>query len=217
MSLFAGLEAADRADLATRLRRRRYARSEPLFLRGDPGSVLYVIERGRVKISLSSADGKEMILALLGPGDFFGELALLDGGQRSADAVVVEDSELLLLGREDFLRFVESRPRIALHLLSVLSRRLRSTDQLVHDAAFFDVPGRLASALLRLGETLGQPAADGVLISRRLTQLELAEMIGSSRESVNKWLSFYQRQGVIRMERGLITIVRPAALQQRVY
>jgi CRP-like cAMP-binding protein len=217
VSLFAGLEAADRVDLATRLRRRRYARGEPLFLRGDPGSFLYVIERGRVKIALSSADGKEMILVLLGPGDFFGELALLDGGQRSADAVVVEDAELLLLGREDFLRCVESRPRIALHLLAVLSRRLRSTDQLVHDAAFFDVPGRLASALLRLGETLGQPAADGVLISRRLTQLELAEMIGSSRESVNKWLSFYQRQGFIRMERGLITIVRREALQQRVY
>jgi CRP-like cAMP-binding protein len=215
--LFGGLEETDRADLAARLRRRRYPRGEPLFLRGDPGSFLYLIERGRVKIALTSIEGKEMILALLGPGDFFGELALLDGGERSADAVVIDDAELLLLGREDFLRFVEHRPRVALHALEVLSRRLRQTDQLVHDAAFFDVPGRLASAILRLAETLGQPVADGVLISRRLTQVELADMIGASRESVNKWLSFYQRQGAIRSDRGLITILRPAALQQRAY
>jgi CRP-like cAMP-binding protein len=215
--LFADLSDEERAELGGRLRRRRYGRGEPLFLRGDPGNFLYLIERGRVKIALSSTEGKEMILALLGPGDFFGELALLDGGDRSADAVVVEDAELLLLGREDFLHFMEHRPRVALHALAILSRRLRQTDQLVHDAAFFDVPGRLASAILRLAETLGQPVADGVTISRRLTQVELADMIGASRESVNKWLSYYQRQGYIRAERGLITVLRPQALQQRAY
>jgi CRP-like cAMP-binding protein len=217
VSLFAELSIDDREGLAARLRRRRYPKGETLFLRGDPGSFLYVIERGRIKIALTSAEGKEMILALLGPADFFGELALLDGGERSADATVLDDSELLLLGREDFLRFVENRPRVALHALAVLSRRLRQTDQLVHDAAFFDVPGRLANAILRLAETLGQPAQNGVLISRRLTQVELADMIGASRESVNKWLSYYQRQGMIRSERGLITVLRPDGLKQRAY
>lgn len=217
VSLFAGLSDDDRNGLAQRLRRRRYPRGETLFLHGDPGSFLYVIERGRVKIALSSAEGKEMILAQLGPGDFFGELALLDGGERSADAVVVEEAELWLLGREDFLHFVESRPRVALHALAVLSRRLRQTDQLVHDAAFFDVPGRLANAILRLGESLGHSVDGCTTISRRLTQLELAEMIGSSRESVNKWLSFYQRQGLIRVQHGLIAIVDPEGLRSRAY
>jgi CRP/FNR family cyclic AMP-dependent transcriptional regulator len=213
--LFSGLSDEDRALLAQRLRRRRYRHGETLFLRGDPGTFLYIIESGCVKIALTSTEGKEMILAQLGQGDFFGELALLDGLERSADAVVVEDAELLLLGREEFLRHVEKHPRVALHALAVLSRRLRQTDQLVHDAAFFDVPGRLASVILRLGETLGRPVAGGVAISRRLTQIELADMIGSSRESVNKWLSFYQRQGIIRSDHGLITILSPERLRSR--
>jgi CRP/FNR family cyclic AMP-dependent transcriptional regulator len=176
-----------------------------------------VIEEGRVKIAKSSTEGKEVILAVLGQGDFFGELALLDGGERSADAIVVEDATVFLLGRAEFRHYLETRPRVALEMMSVLSRRLRQTNQLVHDAAFFDVPGRLASAMLRLAETLGQATPGGVTISRHLTQVELAEMIGSTRESVNKWLSYYQRQGIIRMERGLITIVRPQGLQTRAY
>lgn len=215
--LFAGLLDDDRAELAARLRRRRYRRGETLFLRGDPGSFLYVVQVGRVKIAMSSNQGKEVILALMGPGDFFGELALLDGGERSADAVVVEDCSLLLLGRKDFNRYVEQRPRVALEVMSVLSRRIRQTNNLVHDAAFFDVPGRLANAMLRLGETLGYETPAGVTINRHLTQAELAEMIGSTRESVNKWLSYYQRQRFIRLERGLITILRPQALQSRAY
>src|SRR5262249_14498934 len=162
-----------------------------------PGSFLYVVEEGRVKIAMSSTKGREVILALMGPGDFFGELALLDGGERSADATVVEDCSLLLLGRADFRRCVEQRPGVALEVMSALSHRLRQTNQLVHDAAFFDVPGRLANAILRLAETLGEQTPAGVTMSRHLTQLELAEMIGSTRESVNKWLKYYQRQGFI--------------------
>jgi CRP/FNR family transcriptional regulator, cyclic AMP receptor protein len=213
--LFATLSPEDRQGLEVRLRSRRYPRGETLFVRGDPGSYLYIIESGSVKIALTSSEGKEMILAVLAEGDFFGELALLDGEPRSADAVMVDDTRLMILPREEFLRYVESRPRVALHALAVLSRRLRQTDQLVHDAVFFDVAGRLASVILRLAETIGQPVGSGVTISRRLTQVELAEMIGTTRESVNKWLGFYERQGIIRSQRGLITVLQPERLQQR--
>lgn len=215
--LFADLSPEDRLGLESRLGRRRYPRGETLFVRGDPGNFLCVIERGSVKIALTSVEGKEMILAVLGAGDFFGELALLDGEPRSADAIMVEDTQLLFLPREEFLHYVESRPRVALHALAVLSRRLRQTDQLVHDAVFFDVAGRLASVILRLAETLGQPVDTGITIARRLTQVELADMIGTTRESVNKWLGYYERQGIIRSQRGLITVLRPERLQQRVY
>jgi CRP-like cAMP-binding protein len=221
VSLFAGLSNDDRAGLATRLRRRQYPRGETLFLRGDPGSFLYVIDQGCVKIAMSSPEGREVTLALLGPGDFFGELSLLDGGERSADATVIQDASVFLLAREDFLRFLECRPRVAFHVMEVLSRRLRQTDLLVHDAAFFDVPGRLANVMLRLASTPtptpGQTAEDGLTIGRHITQVDLAEMIGSTRESVNKWLSFYQRQGLIRIDRGQITILDPIALQRRAY
>jgi CRP-like cAMP-binding protein len=215
--LFADLSAEDRHGLEGRLRRRRFRRGETLFVRGDPGTFLYIIENGSVKITLISPEGKEMVLAVLGAGDFFGELALLDGEPRSADATMAADTDLLLLPREEFMHFVESRPRVALHALAVMSRRLRQTDQLVHDAVFFDVPGRLASVLIRLADTIGQPVDAGVTIGRRLTQVELAEMIGTTRESVNKWLGFYEREGIIHTERGLITVLRPERLLQRAY
>ena len=215
--LFAGLDLDERTELAGRLRRRRYRKDEILFLRGDPGTFLYLLESGRVKIALTSTEGKEMVLALLGAGDFFGELALIDGQPRSADALVMEASELLLLARADWLRFVEARPPVALHVMTVLSQRLRQTDELIHEAAFFDVPGRLASTLLRLADSIGQQVGEGVTLGRRLTQVELAEMIGASRESVNKWLGFYERQGLVRNTRGLITVLRPDGLRQRAY
>jgi len=215
--LFADLSVEDRQGLEVRLGRRRFPRGETLFVRGDPGNYLCIIESGSVKIALTSVEGKEMILAVLSAGDFFGELALLDGEPRSADAIMVEDTQLLFLPREQFLHYVESRPRVALHALSVLSRRLRRTDQLVHDAVFFDVAGRLASVILRLADTIGQPVGAGVTIGRRLTQVELADMIGTTRESVNKWLGVYERQGIISTQRGLITVLQPERLQQRVY
>jgi CRP-like cAMP-binding protein len=154
--LFSELPDADVSALAGRLRRRRYARGATVFLRGDPGGSLYIVAAGAIRILLTSPEGKEMTLALRGPGDFFGELALLDGEPRSADAIAQEPSELLLLQSEDFLSIVHDRPSVAVALLSVLSRRLRQGSQTVEDAAFLDVPARLAIAILRLMEAEGQ-------------------------------------------------------------
>ncbi len=215
--LFAGLADDERAALRYRMHRRRYPRGEVIFLRGDAGSHLYIVESGSVKITLSSAEGKEMILALLNRGDIFGEMTLLDDAPRSADAIALEGCEVLLLEREDFITFLADRPRASLGLMAALSRRLRATDELVQDAAFFDIPARLASVLLRLAQTIGQPGPQGTVIGRRLTQGELAGMIGARRESVNKWLRFYEQQGLITNDRGVITVIRPDGLRGRIY
>ncbi len=214
-ALFAELSPADLRALSAHLRRRRCAKGQIIFAQADPGASLFVLESGFVKVVLASPDGKELVLNAFGPGDVFGELALLDGEPRSADAVAQEDCQLLVLQRDDFVRFLEERPRVAVSLLAVLSRKLRHTTQQVQDVAFLDVPTRLAKALLELAEAQGRPLAGGRAL--RVTQSELAGMIGAARESVSRWLTFYEGQGLIRRGRGQVTVLRPEALRRRVY
>ena len=206
---FAGVPAEELEKLATSLQRRTVRAGKAVFRQDDPGSSLYVIESGVVKVQRTSPEGKEVILTILGPGDFFGELALLDGEPRSADAVAKEDTALLVLERDDFLAFLDRAPAVATKLLAALSRRLRRTDQLVQDAAFLDVPARLARALLQLSES---PEA-----TTGLTQSELAAMVGASRESVNRWLQFYRRRGLIESASGSIRVLQPDELRRHIY
>jgi CRP/FNR family transcriptional regulator, cyclic AMP receptor protein len=204
--LFGGLTPEEIRNLGALLRRRRYAKGEVIFHEGDAGTELYIIESGEVKIVLGSAEGQEVVIGLLGRGDFFGELALLDGEPRSANAVAREACDLFLLGRKDFLQFLVDEPQVAVTLLAVLSRRLRQTDQIVHDAAFLDVRARLVKVLLNLAQTRGQASARGIIIRSRLTQGDLANMVGATRESINKWLRFYERQGLVHHYRGRLTL-----------
>ena len=210
--LFANLSAEHLARLAGLARMHRYARERAIFNEGDPGTALYMIAKGRVKISQSSPDGKERTLVLLGAGDVFGELALLDGDPRSADAVVVEDAELLVVPREEFLSFVMQQPQVAMSLLVVLTKRLRHTNLLVHDAAFFDVRGRLARALLDLARAEGATEPGGAMVCPKLTQSELASIVGVTRESINKWLRYYERSGILARRRGRLVILNPQRL-----
>jgi CRP-like cAMP-binding protein len=210
VSLFADLPSADLEELAAGLRRRRYARGQVIFTQGDPGSSLCVIEEGRVRIAVGSDEGKELVLRVLGPGDFFGELALLDDEPRSADAIAQEACQLLLLQRADFLEFVEARPKVATLLLAALSRRLRIASQQAQDVVFLDVPARLARTLL---EQAAGPSGERPVC--RLTQSELAGLVGATRESVNKWLGYYERQGLIERQRGSVTILKPEGLRRR--
>jgi len=206
--LFSGLNPGELDGVAALIRRHRYTAGEIIFHEGDAGTALYIIEKGEVKIVLGSAEGKEVVLSLLGPGDFFGELALLDGEPRSADAVAMEAAELLILQRQDFLRFVAEQPQVAINLMAVLSRRLRRIDQLVLDAAFLDVGTRLVRTLLELAQTRGQAGPKGtVVIASRLTQSDLANMIGATRESINKWLRRYAEMGLVRHDRGRLTLL----------
>ncbi len=205
--LFSGLNPGELDGLAALVRRHRYATGEIIFHKDDAGTALYVIEKGEVKIVLGSAEGKEVVLSLLGPGDFFGELALLDGEPRSADAVAMETSELLILQRQDFLRFIVLQPQVAVNLMAVLSRRLRRVDQLVHDAAFLPVRLRLIRTLLDLAQTQGQAGSEGVVIATPLTQTVLADMVLATRESINKWLGYYAEKGLVRHDRGRLTLL----------
>jgi CRP-like cAMP-binding protein len=211
VELLSGLGPDDRSRLAAALRGRSYDRGALIFMRGDPGAGLYVVERGWVKLVLTSAEGKEFVLDVLGPGACFGELALLDGEPRSTDAVAQEDCRLLLLRRADFMALLDERPDVARTLLGVLSRRLRRDADLLAEAVFLDVPARLARALLQLAETRQSSGSELVL---RVTQEELGGMLGTSRESVNKWLGYLERRGVLRRQRGGITLIRPDVLSR---
>jgi CRP-like cAMP-binding protein len=204
--LFGELTPAELRALTVALRTRQCARGEVVFLEGDPGDSLYVIEEGRVKIALSSPQGKEVVLTMLGPRDFFGDLALLDGEPRSADAIAVEPSRLLLLRRDDFSRFLGEHPEAAKRLLALLSRRLRRNAALIQDAAFLDIPGRLARTIARLADEDGRADGSSVVIGSRLTQTDLAGLIGATRESVNKWLRTFEREGLLRTERGRLIV-----------
>jgi CRP/FNR family cyclic AMP-dependent transcriptional regulator len=211
----ADLSPPDLRELAAHLRRRRYPKGQILFAQGEPGVSLFVVESGLVNTVLAYTDGKEIVLNSYGPGDVFGELSLLDGEGRSADAVVESDSQLLVLGRDEFVRFLEERPRIAISLLAIVTRKVRRLTRQVYDIAFLDVPARLAQTLLELSATRGKPANCGAARSFRATQTELASLIGATRESVNKWLGYFEDRGLVRRTRGQVTVLRPDILAQR--
>jgi CRP/FNR family transcriptional regulator, cyclic AMP receptor protein len=210
--MFENLAVEDLEHLSSLLHARRYAKGEVIFHQGDVGTALFIIRKGQVAIRLSSTDGKEATLALLERGDFFGELALLDGEPRSTDAMAREETELLSLQRESFHHFLLTRPEVALGLVASLSRLVRRVTKLVHDATFLDARTRLVRVLLELARSQGQPGADGVVITQKLTQMELANMTGLTRESTNKWLRFYVREGLLSYEGGQITLVHPDRL-----
>jgi CRP/FNR family transcriptional regulator, cyclic AMP receptor protein len=219
VGLFADLSTAELQGLAGLMRPRPYARDEVIYLRGDPGTAFYVIATGKVKIALTSPDGKELILRRLGPGDFHGELALLDNEPQSADAVATESCVLLVLQRDAFRQFLHEHPEVATKLLSTVSQYLRRNAELIQDATFLDVPARLARILLELagtpvGSELPPP---GAVLPDRMKQGELASLVGATRESVNKCLGAFERQGLISYEKGLITLLRPIGLKQRIY
>jgi CRP/FNR family transcriptional regulator, cyclic AMP receptor protein len=188
-----------------------YAEGEVIFLEGDLGDSLYVIDSGAVAIALVSSDGRELELAKLSDGDVFGELALLDGARRSAQARALTATTLLRLDRADFLRALRWDPRIAEALVVMLAQRLRRDTEAAGEAAFLDVPGRLARVLLRLCTD----APSGAPMTPPLSQVDLARMIGSTRESVNRCLSRYERLQLVRREGSRIAILDSDRLRRR--
>lgn len=215
--MFEHLANEDLEHLSGLLQQRRYSKGEVIFHQGDVGTALFLVRKGEVAIRLSSAEGKEVILALLSRGESFGELALLDGEPRSTDAVARDETHLLSLHQEDFRRFLSERPQVAMGLLAVLSGMVRRITQFVYDSAFLDARARLARVLLDLARTQGQPsAAGGVVIPRQFTQAELANLCGVTRESANKWLRFFSREGLLTYENGQITLVDPEGLRRDV-
>src|SRR6201997_2023516 len=191
---------------------RRVRRGQTIFQRGDDGSSLMAVLRGRVRISSISGDGKEVTLNVINPGEIFGEIALLDGEPRSADATAIEDTLLLVVERRHFLPFLRQNEGLFLRLLAVLCNRLRRTSITLEEIALFDLPVRLARVLLKLADDYGRPNAAGTRIDLKLSQRDLSNLVAASRESVNKQLRAWREAGTVGLEEGFIVLVRPASL-----
>jgi CRP/FNR family cyclic AMP-dependent transcriptional regulator len=212
--LFAGLTPQHLERLAQACRRRTVRADETLFFEGDPGHTLYLIISGQVKIQRVTPSGKLVVIALRGPGEHVGEMALLDGEPRSADAVTVEQCELLMLDRDQFLRCMSEQPQIALNMLASLTRRLREAANQAEGFRELDVLGRVSAVLLELAETHGEATPAGIRITQRITQQELADRIGATRVSVNKALGRLKRVRALRSEGGDLIVTSTSELQR---
>jgi CRP/FNR family transcriptional regulator, cyclic AMP receptor protein len=192
----------------------RHPRGAIVFQKGDAGSSLMAVIRGRVKICTYSSDGKELVLNILGQGGLFGEIAVLDGRPRTADAVTLEETDLLVLERNQLLPFLTGNPEVAGRLLAVLCQKLRQTSEHLEDALLREAPSRLARGLLRLAETFGQQRPSGVRIEMKLSQQQIGSLIGVSRESINRHIGDWTRAGHLAMEDGFL-VIRDRALLER--
>jgi CRP/FNR family cyclic AMP-dependent transcriptional regulator len=189
---------------------RRYVANAQIFYKGDPGSSMMAVLRGRVVITAPSLEGKAVILNIINEGEIFGEIALLDGKERTADATAMTDCELLVVVRRWFLLLLE-RPVMTRALLNVLCERLRRTSEQLEDVLFLDLEARIAKILLRFAEEGGAPQP-GSRVVLGMSQRELGNLVGASREKVNRQLQAWRRAGIITIEEGTIFIRDPAAL-----
>lgn len=212
--IFASLGDEDRSSLAERIDRQSVPKGSTLFRRGEPGNALYIIIHGQIRIFASTRQGNEITLALLGAGEFFGEMALLDGQPRSASAEATEDTELHFLDRDNFFSFLMHKESALRAILCALSRRLRRTDDLLTEAYFLQISHRLARKLVELCDRVA--TEEGPPHPLCITQLELAGMIGATRESVNKELNVLRTKGLVQTSRNRITILDLARLKRRV-
>ena len=205
--LFLALDEEASVALRTSMVEMDLARGQVVFSEGDSGDRLYVIVDGKIKLGTSSSDGRESLLAILGPGEMFGELSLFDPGPRTATATALTETTLLGLGHDALGPWLNGRPGVAQALLKALSQRLRRTNENLSDLVFSDVPGRVAKALLDLNEKFGEKRADGSYVEHDLTQEELAQLVGASRETVNKALADFVQRNWIKLEPRAVLIL----------
>jgi len=206
--LFSHLSEPEATSIGKLIRQKTYPKGSVIVFEDDPGDALYMVNSGQVKVVLIGEEGREVILSVLGEGDFFGEMALIDDQPRSAHVIAMEDSNLMVLYREDFHRCLEQNPRVALGLLRALSRRLRRADDKIGGLVLLEVPGRIARLLLQLADD-----GDGRTISRRITHHIIGQMVGSSRETVSRTVTGFAEQGLVAVTRKTIEITDRAGLE----
>lgn len=216
ISLFGALSTKDREELARLLRYQTIRKGQILFRKGDEGTALFLIFRGRIGIVLKVRPDDEITLASLADGDFFGEMALLDGMPRSADATALEDTELYILNRTDFIRFLMHNEDAMRAILYNLSMRLRKTDDLLGETAFLNISSRLAKRLVELAESRGIRKEGSTHVELNLTQKELASLIGVSRESINKELKRWRARNLVTTSRNRLVVTDLDAIRKRV-
>jgi CRP-like cAMP-binding protein len=211
--LFAGLAEGDLDALVAVARTVVLRARQDLFHKGDDGTQIYVVARGKLKALTTSAEGDDVVFNIHGPGEMLGEVALLTGLPRTATIAAIEDSELLVIERGDFLACLRRDPEVAVRLLGVLAERLRRLSEMVEDTLFLNLPVRLAKKLAAFAATDGEKTAEGVRIQLRLSQEEWGDLVGATRESVNKQMRAWADEGLIRLDRGYVTIRRPEQLE----
>jgi CRP/FNR family transcriptional regulator, cyclic AMP receptor protein len=192
---------------------RRVPRGTSLVQKGDAGSSMMAVLTGRVRVSSVSAEGKEVTLKVINPGEVFGEIALLDGKPRSADCSTIEDTTLLVLERRHFLTFLHRNEDLYLRLIAVLCEKLRRTSMALEELALFDLPARLARVLLKLAADYGRQAGKDIRIEVKMSQRDLSNLVASSRESVNKQLRVWRDDGVVDLDGGYLILRRPEELR----
>jgi CRP-like cAMP-binding protein len=213
--LFTALDEAVAVSLRASMDTVKIAKGSILFKEGDDGEHLYVIVDGKLKLGTSSGDGRENLLSILGPGEMFGELSLFDPGPRTSTATAVTDAKLLSLSHEKVIPWLKQNPEVSLQLLTRLSQRLRRTNEAVGDLVFSDVPGRVAKALIDLGDRFGKTTPEGLLVNHDLTQEELAQLVGASRETVNKALADFAGRGWLKLDGRSVLITDVERLGKR--
>ena len=213
--LFTALDDAASASLFANMVSVKITKGTILFAEGDGGDQLYVIAEGKLKLGTSSGDGRENLLSILGPGEMFGELSLFDPGPRTSTATAVTDAKLLSLGQEKLLPWLVENPKVSLQLLASLAQRLRRTNEAVGDLVFSDVPGRVAKALIDLGERFGKKTDEGLFVHHDLTQEELAQLVGASRETVNKALADFAGRNWLKLDGRAVLITDFERLSKR--
>ena len=212
--LFRGLAPATLDRIAALAVQRAYHRGEIVFSAGDAGDALFGVVSGRIRISTGNADGREIFLNIMEPGDTFGEIALLDGGTRTATATAMDAAELVSIRREPLFGLLEKEPKATLELLRLCGERLRWTSGLLEDAALLDAPARLAKRLLSLSELHGEDGDGGRSV--RISQEELANFLGVSRQAVNEQLQAWKAKGWIALGRGTVTVRDAAGLRRAI-
>jgi CRP/FNR family cyclic AMP-dependent transcriptional regulator len=213
--LFTALDDASAATLRESMTQVKVSKGQMLFKEGDAGDRLFVVVEGKLKLGTSSGDGRENLLSILGPGDMFGELSLFDPGPRTATATAVTDARVLALANDQVIGWVTAHPQVSLQLLKRLARRLRRTNEVLADLVFADVPGRVAKAIMDLGERFGTKKDDGLHVNHELTQEELAQLVGASRETVNKALADFAGRGWVRLEPRAVVVLDYERLSKR--
>jgi CRP-like cAMP-binding protein len=213
--LFGVLRPKETEEILAYASERSFPDGTTIFRKGDAGSSMMTVLRGRVRIGSTSSSGREVVFTILEPGSVFGELALMDGGARSADATAIGECVLLVLERRDFMPYLQRNPDVAVRLIGVLCRYVRQTSETIEALAFIDLPGRLARLLIKLSENCGRPVGNNLRIDLKMSQSDIGARIAASRESVNKVLRQWQDEGLIVLTGGQLTIVDRAGLEAR--
>lgn len=216
INLFKEIPADDMEELARLTRMELAKKKEIIFLPGESSRQVYLLKTGRVKISRVSEEGREVTLALLQPGEIFGEIEILEGSARDTVAEAMEESQLCVIQKEQFLSLIRKRPELSFRLTKLIGLRLRRIESRVEDLVFRDVPSRLAHLLIQLSEEYGNPIQDGILLSIKITHQEMANLIGSIRETVSATLGEFKKEGLITFEGRKIIILRPELLKKQV-